>query len=106
MQLFEDYLDYLKNRSDVIFTKLDRSYSVEGQNLANSTTNITPTANNTVPGAQEKLLNESSENKTIVELIEHQLYPITSVERFGNKISTERIEPYLYPISLVEISQD
>ncbi len=32
MQLFEDYLDYLKNRGDVIFTKLNRSYSVEGQN--------------------------------------------------------------------------
>ena len=106
VQLFEDYLDYLKNRSDVIFTKFDHSYSVEGQNPANSTPNITPTANNTVSGAQEKLLHESSENKTIVELIEHQLYPIASVERFGNKISMERIEPYLYPISLVGISQD
>jgi peptidoglycan/xylan/chitin deacetylase (PgdA/CDA1 family) len=42
MQLFEGYLDYLKNRGDVIFTKFDRSYSVEGQNLANSAANYTP----------------------------------------------------------------
>jgi peptidoglycan/xylan/chitin deacetylase (PgdA/CDA1 family) len=105
VQLFEDYLDYLKNRSDVIFTRLDRSYSVEGQNLANSTPTITPTANNTVPGAQEKFLNESSENKTIVELIKHQLYPVTLVESLGNKSPTEHIEYQLYPITLIE-SQD
>ena len=105
VRLFEDYLDYLKNRSDVVFTRLDRSYSVEGQNLTNPAPNIVSTANNTVPSAQEKLLNESSENKIIVELTEHQLYPIISVDRFGNKIPTERLEYQLYPISLVE-SQD
>jgi len=35
VHLFEDYLDYLKNRNDVIFTKLDHSYSVEGQSPVN-----------------------------------------------------------------------
>jgi len=105
VQLFEDYLEYLKNRSDVIFTKLDRSYSVEGQNLVNSTPNSTPAANTIVPGAHEKLLNESSENKTIIELTRHQLYPIISGERFANK-TPEHIESQLYPISLVEISRD
>ncbi|HXY87661.1 MAG TPA: DUF2334 domain-containing protein [Candidatus Acidoferrales bacterium] len=106
VQLFEDYLDYLKNRSDVVFTKLDRSYSVEGQNLANSMPSVAPTANSMVPGAQERLLNESSENKTIVELTKHQLYPIVSVNRFGNKIPTGYIESQLYPLSLIGISQD
>jgi peptidoglycan/xylan/chitin deacetylase (PgdA/CDA1 family) len=106
VRLFEDYLDYLKNRSDVVFTKLDRSYSVEGQNVANSTSNIASTANRMVPGAHETLLNESSENKIIVDLTEHQLYPIISVDRFGNKIPIEYIESQLYPLSLVEISQD
>ena len=96
VRLFEDYLDYLKNRSDVIFTKLDRSYSVEGHNLALSTPNITPTANNMMPGAQEKLLNESSENKTIVELIEHQVYPIALVDSHGNKIPTKRVTRIKY----------
>jgi len=106
VQLFEDYLDYLKNRDDVVFTTFDRSYSVEGQNLANSTPNVTPAANTTVPGSQEKLFNESLENRTIAELTEHQLYPVVSVDRVGNKIPTEYIESQLYPISLVEIPQD
>jgi len=35
VHLFEDYLDYLKNRNDVIFTKLDHSYLVEGQSPVN-----------------------------------------------------------------------
>ena len=46
VQLFEDYLDYLKNRSDVVFTKLDRSYSVEGQSSVNSPPSIDITVNN------------------------------------------------------------
>jgi len=31
LQLLEDYIDYLKQRGDVTFTTLDRSYSVEGK---------------------------------------------------------------------------
>jgi len=74
--------------------------------MATSTCNIASTTNNMVPGAQETLLNESSENKIIVDLTEHQLYPIISVDRFGNKIPLEYIESQLYPLSLIGISQD
>jgi peptidoglycan/xylan/chitin deacetylase (PgdA/CDA1 family) len=111
VQLFGEYLDYLKKRGDVVFTKLDRSYSVEGHNPADSGLNSTPTASATMPSAQEgalkeTALNESAENNTIVELIEHQVYPIVSVDSPGNTISTKRIERQLYPLSLVESSQD
>ena len=46
VHLFEDYLDYLKNRNDVIFTKLDYSYSVEGQSPVKSPSSIALTVNN------------------------------------------------------------
>lgn len=107
-QLFEDYLDYLKNRSDVIFTKLDRSYSVEGHTLADSAPNSALTANSMMPGAQEKVLTESAEDSTIVELIEHQISPIVSVsvDSPRNTTPTKRIEHQLYPLSVVESSQD
>ena len=71
MQLFEGYLDYLNNRGDVIFTKLDRSYSVEGQNPVNPTTSYTPTANTIMHNSEEELYNKISENTTTTKLIEH-----------------------------------
>ncbi len=71
MQLFEGYLDYLNNRGDVIFTKLDRSYSVQGQNPVNPTTSYTPTANTIMHNSEEELYNKISENTTTTKLIEH-----------------------------------
>lgn len=69
--LFMSYLDYLKNRGDVIFTKLDRSYSIEGQNPVNPTTSYTPIANTIMHNSEGELYNKISENNTTTKLIEY-----------------------------------
>jgi peptidoglycan/xylan/chitin deacetylase (PgdA/CDA1 family) len=47
VRLLEDYIDYLKQRGDVTFTKLDRSYSVESKTSGRLNPDTTSYANNT-----------------------------------------------------------
>jgi peptidoglycan/xylan/chitin deacetylase (PgdA/CDA1 family) len=62
LQLLESYIDYLKQRGDVTFTKLDRSYLVEGITSEKQNIDTTSHVNSTTTHSSIAGSKETSEN--------------------------------------------
>ena len=76
VQLLESYIDYLKQRGDVTFTKLDRSYLVEGLTSEKQNTTTTSHANSTVTHSNVVGSKETSENGDPFGIGNKQIWPL------------------------------
>jgi peptidoglycan/xylan/chitin deacetylase (PgdA/CDA1 family) len=76
VQLLESYIDYLKQRGDVTFTKLDRSYLAEGITSEKQNTNSTSHANSTVTHSNVVGYKEISENGDPFGIGNQKMWPL------------------------------